>query len=137
MADETILLIDPDEAVSASVAGILEGEGYKVTTIRSLPLAIELLSSSRFDLVMTEAFDQRRTFDFDPAYLAALRSAAGRTPIILISTYVSTDTIKAHEYGLADAVPKPFELNDLLEKVGKVLKKAGKTVDHASQPKQK
>mgnify|MGYP005841631311 CR=1 FL=1 len=137
MADETILLIDPDEAVGASVAGILEGEGYKVTTIRSLPLAVELLSSSRFDLVMTEAFDQRRTFDFDPAYLSALRSAAGRTPIILISTYVSTDTIRAYEYGLADAVPKPFELNDLLEKVGEVLKKAGKTVDRASQPKQK
>jgi DNA-binding response OmpR family regulator len=133
VATKTILLIDPDHDVAASVATILEAEGYRVTIAQSLQKVEELTSASRFDLVITEALGQRQTFNFDPSFLTPLKSAIGSAPIILLSTYVTTDTIRPADHGLAAVVPKPFELDELLDKVSRALQADGHEVNGTRQ----
>ncbi|MDA8188240.1 MAG: response regulator [Dehalococcoidales bacterium] len=118
---KTILAVDSDQGVGDLLAIILEGEGYEVAAAPSLEEAKALLVNSHFDLIITEAFDQSHIFTFDRNFVQELRSSAGTTPIILLSTYVAYDTFDPGEYGLAAVVPKPFDVDDLLQKVRKLL----------------
>jgi DNA-binding response OmpR family regulator len=118
---QSILVVDPDVNLSDLVADILSEEGYPVTTAQTLDEAVERLAKSHFDLVITEAFDQPMRFDFDPSFLAQIRAVAGATPIALFSTYASTDTLRAGQYGLADVLAKPFDIDEMIKKVKRVL----------------
>jgi DNA-binding response OmpR family regulator len=122
--NKSILLVDPDEVLSNLVVDILTEEGYHVTAAYTLPEAMALLSSNgraRFDLVITEAFEQPMRFEFDPCFLAKLLPAAGTIPVALFSTYSSIDTIRAGDFGLADLLPKPFDLEDLVARVARMM----------------
>lgn len=121
MATKAILVVDTNPALGELLARILKDEGYEVATVQSLPEAVAALSNSRFDLVITEAFGQTDQFEFDPAFLAELRSAANEVPIVLCSTYPSADTLRAGDYQLAEILPKPFTIDGLLRKVNKLL----------------
>ncbi len=116
-ATKTVLAVDSDQLVGDLLAIILEAEGYQVTAVWSLKEARALLSHCHFDLIITEAFDQKHTFTFDPNFVQELRPLAGTTPIILLSTYVAYDTFDPGEYGLAAVLPKPFDVDDLLQEV--------------------
>ncbi len=126
---QSILVVDPDINLSALVADILGEEGYHVSTAQTLDEAIGLLSKSHFDLIITEAFDQPMRFDFDPAFLARIRAVAGATPIALFSTYASTDTLRPGQHGLADIIPKPFDIDDMVKKVKGALGNGGPVRD--------
>lgn len=117
----SVLVVDPDEAIRDLFVDILREEGCEVATARSLGEAAQRLSRSRFDLVVTEAFGQNDLFDFDPAFLETLREQSREVPIILSSTYPSTDSLRAGDYGLAEIVPKPFEIDQLLRKINRAL----------------
>lgn len=120
-ATKTVLVVDRDQLIGDFLVFILEAEGYVVTPVRSLEEARASLANSHFDLIITEAFDQKRTFTFDPTFLQELRPLAGSTPIILLSTYAAYDTFDPGQYGLAAVVAKPFDLDILLQKVRKLL----------------
>ncbi len=114
-------MLDPDPAIGAFLVPVLEEEGYKVTNIHRLEDATKLLSHRRFDLIIIEAFDQNNAFSFDPSFLTALRSLAVNTPILLCSIYLSTVSLRKGDFGLAEVIPKPFDLDKLLEKVNRLL----------------
>ena len=127
MATRAILVIEPDEHNAKLLDAVLVEEGYEVTNVRSLEEAIVLLSDrpsralGRFDLIITEAFNQSDYYRFDPAFLADLKSVAGDTPIVLSSVYPSTERLRAGAFGLAEVVRKPFTIEELLEKVHRLL----------------
>lgn len=118
MAAKTILVIDSED-MSSLLAFVLGEEGYEVTTASYLEEAIDVLSGRRFDLIITDALEQGRRLDLEPSFLYKLKAAAGETPIILLSTYA--EEWMAREHGLADSIPKPFDLVDLVRRVKKVL----------------
>lgn len=120
-ATKAILAVDWEQLVGDLLAFILEEEGYEVTAVGSLKEAVALLESSHFDLIITEAFGQKHTFTFDPTFLRELRSLAGTTPIILLSTYAAYDKFDPDEHGLAAVVAKPFDTDDLLQKVRRLI----------------
>lgn len=121
MATKTILVVDPDPGLHNLLRLILEEEGHKVASAGHPAEAAKSLSNSHFDLVITEAFDQRDDFDFDPAFLARLRLVAGKTPIILFSTYVPDSRVREGQFGLAAVLPKPFDIDDLVCKINRVM----------------
>lgn len=127
LAARTILVVDPDKEVGALVDVILGEEGYRVTDVDSLDEARRLLSESHFDLIITEAFGQKDVIDFDPSFLSELRLSAGYTPIVLFSSYVCDSSVGSHDFGLAEAVPKPFDVDTLITKVNNVLRESEST----------
>lgn len=122
-----ILILEPDLAVSSLMATVLqdweeqEAERYDTVIARTVHEATELLRDRRFDLVITEAIGQDSLFEFNPAFLDKLRSAARDTPIILCSSYPSADALQPGKYGLARVITKPFEVVEFRRKVDKVL----------------
>lgn len=120
MASETILVVDPDEAVGALLADILTSAGYRVAVARSIESARTLCDCS-LDLIITEAFGQSYIFDFDPTFLREFGTFAPGTPIVLCSIHPSIDTIHPGDYGLVGVVRKPCLLRDLLGKVNTAL----------------
>ena len=131
MATKAILVVDPDRFSLALSTQILELEGYEVSTAQSLAEATVLLSKSRFDLIITEALCQSKPLDFDPSFLTKIRALVGNTSIILLSTYASAGTVRPGTFGLADVVPKPFDIDDLVRKVNRVLGNAGPRLEEA------
>lgn len=128
MATRRVLVVDPDVDISNLAVLILEEEGYQVTTCLSLSEAAELLSKSHFDLVITEAFNQKHPFDFDPTYLTTIMQAAPSTPVILFSVYADIGFPHPGRFGLADVVPKvQFDIHDLARKVRRVLEEEEKS----------
>ncbi len=121
MATKSILVVEPDASISEFLSLILSEEDYEVARASSLAEATALLSATHFDLIITEALSQSDAFRFDPAFLIQLRTTAGDTPIILCSTYASTCVITPPGSGLAGVLPKPFEIDDLQDKIISIL----------------
>ena len=118
---KAILIVDPYEDDRALFALILREEGYEVAAAASREEVAALLAEVQFDLIITEAFEQPDCFRFDPAFLAALRSVADDTPIVLSSICPSAQTLRASRYDLVAVLPKPFTVEELLEKVSGLL----------------
>lgn len=127
MATESILIVEPDAEVAALLTLILEEEGYQTTAVGSLDEAKRMLAQGHFDLVITEALGQSDDLDVDPAFLKEFRSADavnGNVPVILCSaSFVHPRRVRT--IGLADVVAKPFQVEDLLQKVQALLREAG------------
>lgn len=131
MATKTILVVDQDLDFDRLLTILLEEEGYKVTVTESLADAAALLRDSRFDLIISEAFNQDSKLDFDPSFLEQIRSQAGDTPIVLVSTYVEVG-LRPVDFGLVAASPKPIDLNELLDEVRKSLDEARQTTEEVT-----
>jgi DNA-binding response OmpR family regulator len=128
----TILLVDPDTAVGELMTLFFEGEGYGLVVVRSLREAAKALVDHHFDLVITEAFGQTEYFAFDPLFLGRLRSLTGNTPIVLSSTYTSIAHLRAGDFGLADVVPKPFDLAQIEAAVRQAFRAAERAPSEAA-----
>lgn len=119
MVKENVLIVDPDQAVGRLMSMLLEVMGYNVDVVQFPEEATKLQQRRRFDLMITEAFDQTDSLSFDVNFLGKLRT--DDIPIILCSTYVAIAAIHPGCGGLADVVAKPFEIDDLLKKVNGIL----------------
>ncbi|MCL5962387.1 MAG: response regulator [Chloroflexi bacterium] len=117
MATKSILVVEPDEAISSLIALVLEEEDYDITAVDSLTEASQLLREAHFDLVITEAFDQADPYSFDSSFIERIKDTDYTTPIILVSKLPSVDYLPAEQYGLSAVLSKPFEIEDLLAKV--------------------
>ena len=117
---KSVLIVEPDEALGALLEIILEEEGYATQIAHDLEEASSILPHTHFDAIITEAFDQGRLFSFDPGFLARLRASAGHTPIILCSTDTYALGVHAGDFGLAEVICKPLDVDDLPKQVQRV-----------------
>ncbi len=108
---EHILLVDDEPSMLEFLEYMLTKDGYRVTAAQEGAAARELISSSPFDLVISDL----RMPDVDG--LELLRSARGQDPelpFIFITAYASSDTaIEALKLGAYDYVTKPFQVEEL------------------------
>jgi DNA-binding response OmpR family regulator len=112
----TILLFEDDPDVSRLVTDLLREEGYAVYPTRSLGQAASLTGSVRFDLFLADSGAPTKELA-----LRRLRHwcerAGGEVPVIAFTAH-NIDRDEARAFGCADAIPKPFDLEDLLSRIG-------------------
>ncbi len=123
LGKKEILVVNPDQAIESLFVLVLQEEGYAVTTAESIGKAVELLSNSRVDLIITEAFYQHDPFVFDPAFIWKLRKVSGDTPIVLCSVAPSADGVRAGKFGLAAVVRNAFGIDELIDKASRLVGK--------------
>ncbi|MDP2999080.1 MAG: sigma-54 dependent transcriptional regulator [Bryobacterales bacterium] len=113
MSKPEILVIDDDEAITATVSSFLTAKGYRVTVANDSEEALDLLDTARFPVVLSDIYIDRLTG------LDVLRHAKERDPhtcVILMTARGSVrTTVEAEMGGAFDYVAKPFELRDLLQ----------------------
>lgn len=122
MARKSILLVEADPDVSTLLPVVLESEGYAVAISTSLDKAVELASKSRFDLIIVAAFRQIDILRLDPTFLKRLRAVARATPLMLFSASVAPVRKHTGQFDVDEVLPKPFEIDDLVEKVNRLLR---------------
>ena len=111
----TILVVEDDERIQRLVELVLRGEGYSVVQASDGRQALDMIASSKPDLVLLDlmlpvldgwALRER----------LRQRPATSDIPIILMSA-VRNLPETAQELGVADYLSKPFEIDDLVRSV--------------------
>jgi CheY-like chemotaxis protein len=117
VADAPILVVDDDATILTSVAELLELEGYAVATAANGAEALELTRDLRPGLVL---LDMRMPVLDGWAYARQARER-GLDPRIVIMTAAQDARRWADEIGADGYIPKPFEADDLIHAVERIL----------------
>jgi CheY-like chemotaxis protein len=118
-----IMVVDDTPALLDVVRGALEDEGYRVATCLESREAVRLAQAERPDVIMLDVVMPEVS---GWEVLARLRAdpAFARTPVIVCTAYVAEALGRLAELRGPDQhlglLPKPFELEELLEVVNSV-----------------
>lgn len=116
----TILLVEDDAAMAATMVRALRANGYEVELATDGERALALAGSRTFALVL---LDLRLPFVDGYAVLEKLRKR-DQVPIIVVTAGTElSDRLKAFELGAVDFLAKPFWIEELLARVQLRLKR--------------
>ncbi len=121
-----ILLVDDVEINRVAAAGLLEHEGHKVVTAGSAREAFTLLDEQRFDLILMDIHMP----DMDGVTATRLirrRPDPQTANLPIIALTANTHPEQAKEYfaaGVDSVASKPLEMDQLLETLGNLSRKA-------------
>ena len=128
----SVLVVDDDAAVGTVVAGLLQQAGIESSWVASAAEALEQLSCRAVDAVVADL----RMPDMDGMQL--LQEVAARhpdVPVIMITAHGTVPlAVEAMRAGAADFVLKPFDRQELLYTVRKVLAAAPSAEKSAPLP---
>jgi DNA-binding NtrC family response regulator len=115
-----LLVADDEPPQREMLSRILERAGFDVETAADGNDALARLDGACFDLLLT---DQRMPHLDGLALLAEAQRRAPRMPVVLMTAYGSVSTaVEAMKRGAADYLTKPFEKDELLLVIEKVLR---------------
>jgi len=121
MSNKSILLVDDEENILASIGWILRKNNFTVTTALSGREAIDLLQSTSFDLVITDLIMA------DGDGIAVLKEVKRLYPeigvIILTGHADVSSAVETLKIGADDYLLKPCDINDLLSKARRSFEK--------------
>jgi two-component system, NtrC family, nitrogen regulation response regulator GlnG len=135
MPSPTILIADDDKAICTVLTHAVRKRGWDVMTTHRGETLMEWVEQGVGDVVITDVRmpvgDAHRTgLDLLPD----IRLIRPELPVIVISAQNTLMTaVRANEVGAYEFVPKPFDLNVLMEHVEKSLEKAGKSPNAPAQ----
>jgi DNA-binding response OmpR family regulator len=116
-APAVILVIDDEKALSSLLQNVLEREGYRVETAADGASGLARLDAGGVDLVLLDIMLP----DIDGRDLCRrIRARESRTylPVIMLTALVTpTDSHAGFSAGADDYLTKPFQLQDLLDRV--------------------
>ena len=119
MAGEHVLIVDDEPAIQTSLRGVLEDEGYRVTTAGSGPDAIAAVSEELPDAIFLDIWmpgmDGLDT-------LSELRRVRPEATVVMISGHGTIETaVKATRLGAWDFLEKPLSIEKTLLTLGNAL----------------
>jgi DNA-binding response OmpR family regulator len=109
-------VVDDDQALLRTIRLTLVTAGYAVETASNGALALQQLEDQRFDLVVLDL--QMPGLDGRGVVLE-MRKRNLTTPVLILSAYGAEAA--AAELRVASAVAKPFDVDDLVEEIRKLL----------------
>jgi len=116
MREITILVVDDEADIRATVSAMLEIEGYDVAEASNGADALHVLEERRPDLIL---LDMRMPILDGWGFAAELRRRGHRTPIVVM-TAARDAAHWAAEIAAAAFVAKPFGFEDLIAAVERV-----------------
>ncbi len=118
--NETLLLVEDDEAVRRMLARVLRDNGYTVIEAQNAGEALLIAEdpSNTLHMIVSDVVMPHVTGD---RLVARIRSARPEIKALLISGYPESVSDEWSQQGWASLLLKPFELQTLLERVRSVL----------------
>lgn len=121
--EETILLVDDDEALLEVTSIVLSSEGYRVVTAKDGPEALKVLGGERLDLVVLDIMLPRMS-GFE--VLKKMRERSDVPVVMLTAKSQSVDKVVGLELGADDYITKPFDTKELLARIKAILRRFGR-----------
>ena len=117
-----ILLVEDEEALRMFLGDSLRSEGYAVEYAGDGIEALEKARKLPLDLIILDIMLPRKD-GFEVCQ--ALRAAGRATPILMLTARSRTaDTVNGLKIGADDYVTKPFNMGELMARVGALLRRA-------------
>ncbi len=112
MIKDKILVIDDEAGIRSSLRGILEDEGYIVTTTDTGEKGLDLLKGENFDLILLDIWlPQMSGLDV----LEKIKRSEESSQVVMISGHGSIATaVKATKLGAFDFLEKPLTLEKVI-----------------------
>ena len=124
MNARTVLIADDDSTIRTVLSQALNRAGFTVRSTGTAGALWRWVSDGEGDVVVTDVvLPDENAFDVLPR----IRKLRPMLPVIVMSAQNTIMTaIRANELGAYDYLPKPFDLNALVQTVGRALEKASK-----------
>ena len=133
MSIKTVLIADDDSAIRTVLSQALSRAGYSVRSTATAAALWRWVSEGQGDAIVTDVvLPDENIFDVMPR----IKKLRPTLPIIVMSAKNTIMTaITAAERGAYDYLPKPFDLNALVQTVGRALEQSRKpAAANANQP---
>ncbi len=115
----SVLLIEDDRAIATGLQKAMRANGYEVAVQTRGDTGLSQALAESYDVVIT---DLKLPGTDGLELVRQLHQAKPKLPIILITAHGTTETaIEATKWGAFDYVPKPFEVEELLDLTAKAL----------------
>lgn len=117
-----ILIVDDDMELRGNLSDVLQDAGYKTVEAPNGQAALNMLDSEDFTLVLLDmVMPGMNGIDT----LTALKSRKPQIKVIMITAFATVqNAVDAIQRGASDYVTKPFNIEELLATVGRVLEEA-------------
>lgn len=116
-----VLVIDDDLNTCNLLMRVLQKEGFEVTTATTPSKAIESFKSNNFDLVITDFYMPEMN---GVQILEEVKRISPDVDVIVMTAYASIDNaVEAMRKGAYDYIVKPFQNDDLILSIKRVLEK--------------
>ncbi len=120
MGEQTILVVDDEEAIAEAVRARLESEGYRVLVAFDGPQAIELHREHTPDLVVLDLMLP----GMDGLEVCKALQRDGWTPVLMLTAKTEeADKVAGFAVGADDYLTKPFSLRELAARVTAILRR--------------
>ena len=125
----TILIVDDNEAILTALKYCLMGTFEKVLTLTSPDSLITLMAQTHVDIVL---LDMNFTLGVNSGqdgliWLQAIHKHHPEVPVVLITAYADIQlAVRGLKRGAADFITKPWDNEDLVNKLKEVLDKTRK-----------
>ena len=112
---EKVLVVDDDKAFLQIMAERMQNRGMEVSTVESAAAALQIMEKESFDAVLQDLMMS------EMGGIEAFQIMRERQPeilVIFVSGHPSVSNgIEAMKDGAMDFIPKPVDMNDLIEKI--------------------
>jgi len=116
---ETVLIVDDEKNYTLILAAVMEEEGYEALTANSGESALEILSRSDVDLVIT---DMKMPAMDGITLLERIKKRNPDLPVIMMTAYGTVEkAVEAMQKGAYSYITKPFDNDSLTAYVGKAV----------------
>ncbi len=120
MAEQTILVVDDEEAIADAVKNRLESEGFRVFVAYDGPQAIRLHAEHRPDLVVLDLMLP----GMDGLEVCKAIQRKEWTPVLMLTARTEeADKVAGFAVGADDYLTKPFSLRELAARVKAILRR--------------
>ena len=120
MGEQTILVVEDEEAIAEAVRARLQSEGYRVVVAGDGPQAIELHAEHRPDLVVLDLMLP----GMDGLDVCQEIQRRGWTPVLMLTARTEeADKVAGFAVGADDYLTKPFSLRELAARVKAILRR--------------
>jgi DNA-binding response OmpR family regulator len=128
MSEQTVLVVDDEEAIAEAVRARLESEGYRVLVAGDGPQAISLHTQHHPDLVVLDLMLP----GMDGLEVCKEIQRQSWTPVLMLTARTEeTDKVAGFAVGADDYLTKPFSLRELAARVKAILRRIERINAHA------
>ncbi|MGQ0669563.1 MAG: response regulator [Actinomycetota bacterium] len=120
MSEETVLVVDDEEAIAEAVRARLESEGYEVLVAHDGPQAIKACEEHHPDLVVLDLMLP----GMDGLEVCKEIQRTEWTPVLMLTARTDeSDKVAGFAVGADDYLTKPFSLRELAVRVKAILRR--------------
>ncbi len=115
-----ILILDDDMDLLSVVKSLLKNKGFDVWTFANWQKAWDNIRNNKPNLILLDVF-LKGIDGMDVCKKIRSTSSTRNIPIIMFSSYPNIAQTAIDEFGADEFIAKPFELNDMVNKIRNVL----------------